>query len=59
MRMKRERSDSLTVVGDENDVGDRIDPDFVELHSVDLRKKRKLQRMRQVPNENSVIVELD
>ena len=59
MCMKRERSSSVTVVGDDDDVGNRIDPDFIEIHSVDLRKKRKLQRMRQVPNEDSVVFELD
>jgi hypothetical protein len=60
--MKRERSDSLTVIGDDDDIGDRsdrADPDFIEMHSVDLRKKRKLERMRQVPSDENEVIELD
>jgi hypothetical protein len=60
--MKRERSDSATVVGDDDDIGDRsgdCGPDFIEMHSVDLRKKRKLPRQRQMPTEDSEVIELD
>jgi hypothetical protein len=62
LRIKRERSDSLTVVGDDDDIGDRsdfADPDFIEMGSVDLRKKRKLGRERQVPGDESEVIELD
>jgi hypothetical protein len=60
--MKRERSDSETIVGDDDDIGERSggnDPDFIELHAVDLRKKRKLALTRQLPSEGDEVIVLD
>jgi hypothetical protein len=59
--MKRERSDSETIVGGD-DIGERSghsNPDFIELHAVDLRKKRKLALTRQLPSEEDVVIVLD
>jgi hypothetical protein len=35
------------------------DDDFIEIRSVDLRKKRKQQRVRQVPGDGIEVIELD
>jgi len=60
--MKRERSDSATVVGDDDDIGDRSlrsDPDLIEGRWVDLRAERKKMRVRQLPTPDSEVIELD
>jgi hypothetical protein len=61
VRMKRELSDTSTVAGDDNNIGSRgdCDNDFIELGSVDLRKKRRLQRVRQMPSDETEVIELD
>ena len=60
--MKRELSDTSTVGG--NDHGSSglsatCDDDFIEIRSVDLRRKRKQQRVRQVPTDETEVIELD
>ncbi|OWY48808.1 hypothetical protein AALT_g8180 [Alternaria alternata] len=62
VRMKRELSDTSTVGG--NDHGSSglsatCDDDFIEIRSVDLRRKRKQQRVRQVPTDETEVIELD
>jgi predicted transcriptional regulator with HTH domain len=59
--MKRELSDTSTVAGDDNNVGSRSegDNDFIEIGSVDLRKKRRLERVRQMPSDETEVIELD
>jgi hypothetical protein len=59
--MKRELSDTSTVAGDDNNVGSRggYDNDFIEIGSIDLRKKRRLQRVRQMPSDETEVIELD
>jgi hypothetical protein len=60
--MKRELSDTSTVGG--NDHGPTglsatyVD-DFIEIRSVDLRRKRKQQRVRQIPTDETEVIELD
>jgi hypothetical protein len=59
--MKRERSDSATVVGDEDDIGGRnlrSDSDLIEERWVDLRAQRKKMRIRQLPTPESEVIEL-
>jgi hypothetical protein len=51
--MKRERSETETLAGDEQDV------DFVELWSVDLRAERRAERVRQVPRAGEEVIVLD
>ncbi|CAN9441353.1 unnamed protein product [Alternaria alternata] len=62
VRMKRELSDTSTVGG--NDHGSSglsatCDDDFIEIRSVDLRRKRKQQRVRQIPTDETEVIELD
>lgn len=60
--MKRERSGSVTVVGDEGDVGDALtqeDADLIEMRWVDLRAERKAKRVRQLPTPGMEVIELD
>jgi hypothetical protein len=60
--MKRELSETSTVAGDDHNVGGRAeacDDDFIEISSVDLRKKRKLQRVRKIPSNETEVIELD
>jgi hypothetical protein len=62
--LKRERSSSETLVGDDDDVGDRYqhsdpDPELVELRTVDLRAERKAKRVRQLPTPETEVIELD
>lgn len=60
--MKRERSTSATVVGDEYDVGDQYlnnGPDVIEMRWVDLRKQRKENRVRQLPAPDAEIIEIE
>ena len=60
--MKRELSDTSTVAGDDHNVGSRVgacDDDFIEIRSVDLRKKRKLERVRQMPSDMNAVIVLD
>ncbi|KAL1797329.1 hypothetical protein ACET3X_003935 [Alternaria dauci] len=62
VRMKRELSDTSTVAGEDHEFGSRsgiCDDDFIELRSVDLRKKRKQQRVRQIPTDETKVIELD
>ncbi|KAH7084824.1 hypothetical protein BKA63DRAFT_573833 [Paraphoma chrysanthemicola] len=62
LRMKRERSESVTVVGDDEDVGDGLshsDPDLIEMRWVDLRAQRKAKRVRQLPTPETEVIELD
>ncbi|KAF2833541.1 hypothetical protein CC86DRAFT_415385 [Ophiobolus disseminans] len=62
IRTKRERSDSVTVVGDEDDIGDRYqhsDPDLLEMRWVDLREQRNKLRVRQLPTAETEVIELD
>lgn len=54
--MKRERSESVTVVGDEYDV---CDPDCVAVQWTDLRAERRAKRVRQVPGDGSEVIVLD
>ena len=35
------------------------DDDFIEIRSVDLRRKRKQQRVRQIPTDETEVIELD
>jgi len=60
--MKRELSDTSTVAGDDHNVDSRViacDDDFIEIRSVDLRKKRKLERVRQMPSDETEVIVLD
>ncbi|RYN76430.1 hypothetical protein AA0117_g5479 [Alternaria alternata] len=62
VRMKRELSDTSTIEG--NDHGSSglsatCDDDFIEIRSVDLRRKRKQQRVRQIPTDETEVIELD
>ncbi|RYN23470.1 hypothetical protein AA0112_g9379 [Alternaria arborescens] len=62
IRMKRELSDTSTVGG--NDHGSSglsatCDDEFIEIRSVDLRRKRKQQRVRQIPTDETEVIELD
>jgi hypothetical protein len=60
--MKRELSDTSTVACDDNNSGNRngtCDDDLIEICSVDLRKKRKQQRVRQLPNDETEVIEPD
>ena len=62
LRTKRERSESITVVGNEDDIGDRSqpnDPDLIEMRWVDLREQRKRQRVRQLPTLETEVIEID
>ncbi|CAG5182045.1 uncharacterized protein ALTATR162_LOCUS9964 [Alternaria atra] len=62
VRTKRELSDTSTVAGADNEFDSRSgtrDDDFFEIRSVDLRKKRKQQRVRQVPGDGIEVIELD
>jgi hypothetical protein len=61
IRTKRERSDSATVVGDEDDVGDRCqysDPDILEMRWVNLREQRKRMRVPVLPSIETEVIEL-
>jgi hypothetical protein len=61
-RLKRERSSSETLVGDDEDVGDgyqHSDADLIELRAVDLRAARKAKRVRQLPTPETEVIELD
>jgi hypothetical protein len=61
-RLKRERSSSQTLIGDDNDVGDRYqhsDAELVELRAVDLRAARKARHVRQLPTPETEVIELD
>lgn len=52
----------MTVVGDEDDVGDRNlpnDPDLIIEKWIDLRAQRKKMRVRQLPTPETEVVELD
>ncbi|CAN9373262.1 unnamed protein product [Alternaria alternata] len=60
--MKRELPDTSTVGG--NDQGSSglsvtCDDEFIEIRSVDLRRKRKQQRVRQIPTDETEVIELD
>jgi hypothetical protein len=63
--LKRERSSSETVVGDDYDVGDRCppaapsDPDLIEMRWVDLRAKRMAMRVRKLPGAEDMVIEID
>ncbi|CAN9282483.1 unnamed protein product [Alternaria alternata] len=62
VRMKRELPDTSTVGG--NDQGSSglsvtCDDEFIEIRSVDLRRKRKQQRVRQIPTDETEVIELD
>ncbi|KAG9190577.1 hypothetical protein G6011_08665 [Alternaria panax] len=62
IRVKRELSDTSTVAGDDNEFGSRSETcndDFIELRSVDLRKKRKQEHVRQVPTDETEVIVLD
>ncbi|KAI4685193.1 hypothetical protein J4E81_009006 [Alternaria sp. BMP 2799] len=62
VRMKRELSDTSTMAGDDHNVDSRVvacDDDFIEIRSVDLRKKRKLERVRQMPSDETEVIVLD
>jgi hypothetical protein len=61
-RLKRERSSSETLVGDDEDFGDgyqHSDADLIELRAVDLRAARKAKRVRQLPTPETEVIELD
>jgi hypothetical protein len=52
----------VTVVGDDDDVGDRTlhtDPDLVEIGWRTLREERKAKRVRQLPTPETEVIELD
>ena len=52
----------MTVVGDDDDVGDRAlhtDPDLVEIGWRNLREERKAKRVRQLPTPETEVIELD
>ncbi|KAF1830661.1 hypothetical protein BDW02DRAFT_601471 [Decorospora gaudefroyi] len=51
-----------TLLRDDDDIDHHsgvIEPDVVETHSIDLRKKRKLERVRQLPSDDIEVSELD
>ncbi|KAF1937305.1 hypothetical protein EJ02DRAFT_458833, partial [Clathrospora elynae] len=54
MRMKRERSDSVSTVRNDDD----CDPDFIETDFVDLRQKRKMARLAQLPGDGVEVISL-
>jgi len=63
--LKRERSCSETVVGDDDDVDNPCpptapnDPDLIEMRWVDLRAKRMAARVRKLPGAEDMVIELD
>jgi len=59
--MKRERSGSATVVGNDDigDDGGSDNSDVVETGAVDLRAKRRKTRVRQLPGNEDEVIELD
>jgi hypothetical protein len=60
--MKRERSSSETVIGEDDDVGGRYPPgdsDLIEMRWVDLREKRKAIRVRKLPSPEEEVIEID
>jgi hypothetical protein len=59
--MKRELSDNSTVGGNDHGFSglSATCDDFIEIRSVDLRRKRKQQRVRQIPTDETEVIELD